>query len=197
MGMSWVLSHGYGYVNHISVFYPADRHPYPPLTNTTSGTMFGVHNTTLQRHRNTWWVMYQFTMSICGFEIQNVNPNKKVFYWRLLKYRLNTKSLLRRKGMDLDSYTCENYILQKEESNIHLFFKCNYVKRCWQKIGIAPRRASHQYTMMQNIKEQMKIQCRMEAIITIFYGASGKLVMGGSLKEHHPPRFAVCKCLKK
>lgn len=96
-------------------------------------------------------------------------PKQKVLCWLLLKDRLNTKSLLKRKGMVLDSYICEKCILQKEESIIHLFFKCNYAKRCWQTIGITPWRASRQYIVIQRVRDQMKIQWRMETIITMLW----------------------------
>jgi hypothetical protein len=98
--------------------------------------------------------------------------------------------------MDLDSYTCENYILQKEESIIHLFFKCNYVKRCWQKIGIAPQRASHQYTVMQNIREQMTIQWRMEAIITMLW-CIWKTRNGWIFEGTPPTPFCCLQMFKK
>lgn len=38
-------------------------------------------------------------------------PKHKVFFRLFLKNRLNMKSLLKRRNMELDSYTCENYIL--------------------------------------------------------------------------------------
>jgi hypothetical protein len=42
-------------------------------------------------------------------------------FWLLLKDRLNTCSLLRQRSMPLDSYTCDNCILQLEETTLHLF----------------------------------------------------------------------------
>jgi hypothetical protein len=59
----------------------------------------------------------------------------KVFFWLFLKDRLNTKGLLRRKHMQLDSYTCEMCLLQKVESVRHLFLRCSFVKNCWLRIG--------------------------------------------------------------
>jgi hypothetical protein len=48
-------------------------------------------------------------------------PKHKVFFWLLLKDRLNTRSFLRQRSMPLDSFTCDNCILQMEETTIHLF----------------------------------------------------------------------------
>jgi hypothetical protein len=48
-------------------------------------------------------------------------PKHKVFFWLLLKNRLNIRSFLRRRSIPLDSFTCDNCILQMEDTIIHLF----------------------------------------------------------------------------
>jgi hypothetical protein len=48
-------------------------------------------------------------------------PKHKVFFWLLLKDRLNTRSFLRQRSIPLDSFTCDNCILQLEETTLHLF----------------------------------------------------------------------------
>lgn len=63
-------------------------------------------------------------------------PKHRLFFWLLLHNRLNTKAMLRRRNMELDSYTCENCILQKEEIVVHLLIRCNFAKKCWQTIGL-------------------------------------------------------------
>jgi hypothetical protein len=57
-------------------------------------------------------------------------PKHKVFYWLWLKNRLNTRNMLRRKNMTLESYTCKNCIWQKEETLYRLFLRCNFAKAC-------------------------------------------------------------------
>jgi hypothetical protein len=52
-------------------------------------------------------------------------------FWLLLQDRLNTRGLLRRKNMYLDSYVCELCIRQREEILWHLFFRCPFAKNCW------------------------------------------------------------------
>jgi hypothetical protein len=59
----------------------------------------------------------------------------KLFYWLLIKNKLNTRGLLR-KNMYLESYVCELCILQCEEKMRHLFFKCPFAKNCWSAIGV-------------------------------------------------------------
>jgi hypothetical protein len=52
-------------------------------------------------------------------------PKHKVFFWLLLKDRLNTRSFLRQRSMPLDSFTCDNCILQLKEMtcNTHIVRK--------------------------------------------------------------------------
>jgi hypothetical protein len=50
-------------------------------------------------------------------------------FWLLLQDKLNTRGLLRRKHMHLDSYTCELCLLQKEERLRHLFLACPFAKK--------------------------------------------------------------------
>jgi hypothetical protein len=80
--------------------------------------------------------MRQFTLLMLGYGKQNVNQKHKVLLWLFMKNRLNTKSMLKRRNMKLDPYTCENCILQKEETLSHLFPKCSYAKRSWHLIGV-------------------------------------------------------------
>jgi hypothetical protein len=56
---------------------------------------------------------------------------KREFYWLLLQDRLNTRGLLKRKNMKLESYTCELCLLQMEEKLKHLFLSAHL-----QKIGV-------------------------------------------------------------
>jgi hypothetical protein len=63
-------------------------------------------------------------------------PKHKVFYWLWLKNRLNTRNMLRRKNMTLESYSCENCLWHREETLYHLFLICNFAKACWNSIGI-------------------------------------------------------------
>jgi hypothetical protein len=53
-------------------------------------------------------------------EIQMSDENK-VFFWLLLKDRVNLRDLLRRKNMTLESYTCDMCNLQRPETAAYLF----------------------------------------------------------------------------
>lgn len=60
----------------------------------------------------------------------------KLFFWLLLRDRLNTKNLLKRKTMILDDYNCVLCNLGCEESSFHLFFECPFSRGCWATIPI-------------------------------------------------------------
>lgn len=60
----------------------------------------------------------------------------KFFFWLLLRDRVNTRALLRRKNMHLDSYECVCCNSLQEETLRHLFFECPFSKQCWQSILI-------------------------------------------------------------
>jgi hypothetical protein len=38
--------------------------------------------------------------------------------------------------MELESYTCELCLRQREETLGHLFLRCSFANQCWRQIGI-------------------------------------------------------------
>jgi hypothetical protein len=92
-------------------------------------------------------------------------PKHKVFYWLWLKNRLNTRNMLRRKNMILESYSCENCLWQREETLYHMFLRCNFAKACWNSIGITPPRIAHREEASENLKQQLNVPFSMEVII--------------------------------
>jgi hypothetical protein len=87
-----------------------------------------------------------------------------MFFRLLLHDRLNTKHVLKRKKMDLDSYTCENCIRQKEETWNDLFLRCTFAKRCWEIVGITPTRSTNPHLVVRGGKK--------ESCITLVHGDS-------------------------
>jgi hypothetical protein len=99
---------------------------------------------------------------LCNFHCQ---AKHKVFYWLLLHNRLNTRGLLRRKNMNLESYTCDLCILRKEEKLRHLFYRCSFAKQCWLQIGISmPTWLKHDKAT-RYIKRKLRVPFAMEIII--------------------------------
>jgi hypothetical protein len=92
-------------------------------------------------------------------------PKHKVFFWLLLKDRLNTRSFLRQRSMSLDSFTCDNCILQLEETTLHLFFRCNFARRCWLLLDIRPPRTTDLLHTLLRIRMRWHVPWRLESII--------------------------------
>lgn len=58
----------------------------------------------------------------------------KIFFWLLLHDRVNTRNLLHRKSMHLDSYACALCAEQVKETLMHLFWDCPFALNCWNHI---------------------------------------------------------------
>jgi len=58
----------------------------------------------------------------------------KVSFWFLLKDRVSTRNILRRRNMVLQNYNCA-LCSQVEETSVHLFLKCDFAVECWAKLG--------------------------------------------------------------
>jgi hypothetical protein len=60
----------------------------------------------------------------------------KFFFWLLLRDRLNTRELLRRKNLDLRDYNCVLCNTHSKESLLHLFFDCRFSRWCWRFVNV-------------------------------------------------------------
>lgn len=77
-------------------------------------------------------------------------PKHKVFFWLLIKDRLNTRNLLRRRNMPLNSYNCVLCNMLVEETSNHLFLDCSFARMCWANIDIdIPLNAEFAETMVE------------------------------------------------
>jgi hypothetical protein len=112
-------------------------------------------------------------------------PKHKVFFWLCLQDRLSIRNVLKCRNMVLDSYTCENCILQREEMWYHLFLGCNFAKSCWQIIGIQASRTRSPFMAVVRLKAQLKIPFYMEIIILMIW--SIWKVRNGWIFENVPP----------
>jgi hypothetical protein len=71
--------------------------------------------------------------------------------------------------MELDSYICENCIMQKEEIVIHLFLRCNFARRCWQTIGVTTPRSSDIHNMIRLILQRLDKKWKVETVIVMMW----------------------------
>jgi hypothetical protein len=85
----------------------------------------------------------------------------KVFFWLLLKDRLNTRGLLKRKNMELPPMTvlCAN---STEETLQHLFLDCEFARNCWALIHLDIHDQTDPFQVLENFKNQLSIPFFME-----------------------------------
>jgi hypothetical protein len=79
--------------------------------------------------------------------------------------------------MNLESYTCENCIWQKEETLYHLFLKCNFAKACWTSIGLTSPRIANPEAAAVNLMQQLNVSFSMEIVILNEFARELHLVM--------------------
>jgi len=75
----------------------------------------------LNGHMPTHALFQKIWMSSC-------QAKHKVFFWLLLRDRLSTRALLRRRNMQLPSYDCACCTLDVEETLSHLFLTCPFAQ---------------------------------------------------------------------
>lgn len=83
-----------------------------------------------------------------GYGNPVVGGRQKFTFWLLLKDRLNTRNILRRKRRFLDDYSCPLCMAAVEETSHHLFFTCSFSQWCWRLLNI-------QWHMNMEIKERI------------------------------------------
>ena len=92
--------------------------------------------------------------------------NHKFFFWLLLRDRLNTRHMLRRKHMHLDDYTCALCNTSLEETSHHLFFQCPFSKECWDSIDIHWELSLPPLDMLITARRDFGISIFREILIT-------------------------------
>jgi hypothetical protein len=94
-------------------------------------------------------------------------PKHKVFSWLLLKDRLSTRNILRRKHMHIDNYNCVLCNQGTEETTEHVFLHCPFAQQCWGLFNLVVSTVSGVIDNFNAIKRQLHSQFFMEAIILI------------------------------
>jgi hypothetical protein len=94
-------------------------------------------------------------------------PKHKVFAWLLLKDRLSTRNILRRKNMNLDNYNCEGCNMNVEETVEHLFLHCPFAQACWGILQLEVSPSAGIFENFNMFKIQLNSRFFMEAIVLI------------------------------
>lgn len=77
----------------------------------------------------------------------------KVFFWLLIKDRLSTRELLRRKSMTLQDYNCILCTGAVEESLRHLFLDYPFAMQCWPWLNIQIDQQLDPFQNLQSFKD--------------------------------------------
>jgi hypothetical protein len=88
----------------------------------------------------------------------------KVFFWLLLKDRLSTRNILRRKNQLLPYYDCVLYVLCVEETLYHLFLNCTFAHNSWSplNLNIPP---GDPFDVLLSFQNQLNVSFFMDIII--------------------------------
>lgn len=109
-------------------------------------------------------------------------PKHKIFFWLLLKDRLSTRNLLKRRNMHLDSYDCALCMNATEETLEHLFLGCTFASSCWYQIGIVLQPQANIPDTIQQLRDQMDPQFFMIVAILLcwcIWSARNDLIFKG------------------
>lgn len=89
----------------------------------------------------------------------------KVFFWLLLKDKVSTRELLRRKRMVLEEYSCILCNAATDETSLHLFLLCPFAVQCWGWLNIQIDPNLDPFQLLQSFRAQLAVPFFMEIII--------------------------------
>jgi multisubunit Na+/H+ antiporter MnhE subunit len=91
----------------------------------------------------------------------------KFFFWLVLKDRLSTRELLRRKSMDLQSYSCVLCVHNVDESLHHLLFDCPFATASWNTLHLLVPGSSSPIQIFEVSRYQLQLSFFLEIIVTM------------------------------
>lgn len=112
----------------------------------------------------------------------NCQPKHKVFFWLLIKDRLSTRNILKRRNMQLGTYSCALCNSLTEETVEHLFADCAFAAMCWDLIGVMLPQNGSFPELTSQIKDQLNSRFFMDAIILMcwtIWSARNDLIFRG------------------
>ena len=89
----------------------------------------------------------------------------KVFFWLILKDRVSTRDLLKRKNMVLEDYNCILCNTSTAETLTHLFLHCPFATQCWAWLNVQVDHDLEPFQTLQSFRNQLAVPFFMEIII--------------------------------
>ena len=94
--------------------------------------------------------------------------NKHCFFcWLLMKDRLSTRGLLRRRNMEMEDYNCVLCDGQVEETVEYLFISCTFAQDCWRAINLNVDPSADPFSNLERLRSQLNRPFFMEIIILL------------------------------
>jgi hypothetical protein len=118
-------------------------------------------------------------------------PKHKVFFWLLLKDRLSTRNILRRRNMAMDSYDCVLCNMPTEECLDHLFLTCDFAKQCWNLLGINIHQSDSFPDVVSSFRDKLQSEFFMVAVILLCW--SIWTARNGWIFKNMHPSIQNCK----
>ena len=81
----------------------------------------------------------------------------KVFFWLVLKDRISTSELLRRKNMNLEHYNCVLCSNRVDETLMHLLLQCPFATQCWAWINVQTPSDLEVFQVLQSFRNQVLV----------------------------------------
>jgi hypothetical protein len=112
----------------------------------------------------------------------NLSKQKKILFCLVLKHRLSTRALLRRRNMHLSDYNCVFCTVNVEEDLDHLLlFHCPFAMACWFNLDVILPNTNDILIILESIRDQLRLSFFTEIIITMSW-AFGLCEMTSSLR---------------
>ena len=130
------------------------------------GNLYGVRTTSHQQKCistsvDTAWYIMPFRW-LWRSPCQNKH---RVFFWLILKGKLNIRGVSRKRNMELESYNCVLCSEQAEETIEHLFIDCPFAMDAWQSINLTVFAGTQPLQNLELLKTQINQSFFMEIII--------------------------------
>jgi hypothetical protein len=90
----------------------------------------------------------------------------KIFFWLLLKDRLGTQNIWRRKSQALPSYDCILCTFEHEETVEHLFSHYPFAHACWSIFNLQIIQADP-FQILTSMRAQLNVSFFMDIIIIL------------------------------
>jgi len=116
-----------------------------------------------------------------------------VFFWLILKNRLNTRGVLRRRNMELESIHCVLCTEQPDETIEHLFTNCPFVVAAWNSINLNVRADFQLIQNLELLKDQINQSFFMEIILLLCWAIW--MTRNNLIFRQIPPSVQNCKLI--